>query len=291
MAAKAKVYQAQGDLQKAGTLLVEINAQNTSGAAFDAKLAQLRLERNHGEAVRLLQAGLTQFHFGSEMDKPFYQIMLAFAQHFAGDSVSAKLSAQQARSALELLCKNQPDNADLAAELSLSNAVLKDKDSALKEAQRAIMLRPSAKDRVNGPSCEENLAIIQTFFGENSRAIATLARLLQTPYNGWIYQIPITPAFLRLDPLWDPLRGDPAFQKLCEENQPLESPRPLPTGIAVPPFENLSTDPDNAFFADGVQDEVLNNLAKIADLKVISRTSVMQYRSGSKRSRFSKTPF
>src|SRR5205809_1930139 len=50
--------------------------------------------------------------------------------------------------------------------------------------------------------------------------------------------------------------------------------------IAVLPFENLSRDPDNAFFTDGVQDEILTDLAKIADLKVISRTSVMQYKSG-----------
>ena len=50
--------------------------------------------------------------------------------------------------------------------------------------------------------------------------------------------------------------------------------------IAVLPFASLSTDKDNAFFTDGVQDEVLTNLAKIADLKVISRTSVMQYRTG-----------
>ena len=62
-----------------------------------------------------------------------------------------------------------------------------------------------------------------------------------------------------------------------------ESPHPLPLGVAVLPFENLSADPENAFFADGVQDEILNDLAKIADLKVISRTSVMQYKSGAKR--------
>ena len=48
------------------------------------------------------------------------------------------------------------------------------------------------------------------------------------------------------------------------------------------PFENLSADPENAFFTDGVQDEILNDLAKIADLKVISRTSVMQYKTGAK---------
>jgi len=54
--------------------------------------------------------------------------------------------------------------------------------------------------------------------------------------------------------------------------------RPPTTGIAVLPFENLSDDKENAFFADGVQDDILTKLAKIADLKVISRTSVMPYR-------------
>jgi TolB-like protein/Tfp pilus assembly protein PilF len=53
--------------------------------------------------------------------------------------------------------------------------------------------------------------------------------------------------------------------------------------IAVLPFENLSSDPENAFFADGVQDEILTNLARIADLKVISRTSVMPYKRGTAR--------
>ena len=53
--------------------------------------------------------------------------------------------------------------------------------------------------------------------------------------------------------------------------------------IAVLPFENLSSDPENAFFTDGVQDEILTDLARIADLKVISRTSVMQYKSGAAR--------
>jgi TolB-like protein/predicted Ser/Thr protein kinase/Flp pilus assembly protein TadD len=57
-----------------------------------------------------------------------------------------------------------------------------------------------------------------------------------------------------------------------------ESLRRIPAGIAVLPFENLSDDKEDAFFADGVQDDVLTKLAKIADLKVISRTSVMGYR-------------
>jgi serine/threonine protein kinase/tetratricopeptide (TPR) repeat protein len=57
-----------------------------------------------------------------------------------------------------------------------------------------------------------------------------------------------------------------------------ESERPPPSGIAVLPFENLSQDKENAYFADGVQEDILTKLAKIADLKVISRTSVMPYR-------------
>ena len=67
------------------------------------------------------------------------------------------------------------------------------------------------------------------------------------------------------------------------ERQSPHPPSPLPAGIAVLPFENLSAEPENAFFTDGVQDEILNDLAKIADLKVISRTSVMQYKTGEKR--------
>ena len=96
-----------------------------------------------------------------------------------------------------------------------------EKEAALKEADRAIMLLPSAKDPLSGPTREEVLALIQMIFGETSRPISTLSRLLQTPYISWLYgPMPATPALLRLDPIWDPLRGDPAFQKLCEEKQP-----------------------------------------------------------------------
>jgi serine/threonine-protein kinase len=97
-----------------------------------------------------------------------------------------------------------------------------EKNSALNEAERAIMLQPRAKEPLAGALYEENLALIQTMVGENSRAIPILTRLLQTPYGGgFLYcPTPVTPALLRLDPIWDPLRADPAFQKLCEEKQP-----------------------------------------------------------------------
>ena len=74
----------------------------------------------------------------------------------------------------------------------------------------------------SGPAFEEYLALIQAITGENSGAISTLTHLLQTPYTadfGTYAPAPVTPALLRLDPGWDPLRSDPAFQKLCEEKQ------------------------------------------------------------------------
>jgi TolB-like protein/Tfp pilus assembly protein PilF len=218
---KATLYQAEGNLQEAAKLLAEVNEQTPSDAAFGDKINQLRLERNLGEAIRLLQARQAQFRFASEIDKGSNQLTLALVQYLAGDTAGAKTNAEQARNTFEPLCKNQPDNSNLAGMLSLANAVLGEKDSALKGAERAIILLPSVKDPVLGPTLEENLALIETIFGENSRAISTLTRLLQTPYISGLYgPTPVTPALLRLDPLWDPLRADPAFQKLCEEKQP-----------------------------------------------------------------------
>jgi tetratricopeptide (TPR) repeat protein len=211
------MYQAQGNLEQAAKLLSEITVQTPYEFIFLIKVTQLRLERNYTEAVRLLQARQTQFHFASEIEKGINQVWLALLQHLAGDAAGAKAIAEQARDTLEPLHKDQQDNALFAANLSLNYAVLGNKELALKEAERAVTLLPSAKDLMTGPALEENLALIQTIFGENSRANSTLTRLLQTPYGSLLYETPVTPALLRLDPLWDRLRADPDFQKLISE--------------------------------------------------------------------------
>jgi serine/threonine protein kinase/Tfp pilus assembly protein PilF len=220
IAKKASGYQAQGNLQEAARLLSGINEQTPNDDTFQIKITQFRLERNYGEAVRLLQARLAQFRFDSEYFKSVDQITLAIIQRLAGDTTGAKVTAEQARNTLEPLYKNQLANFGLTAMLSMANAVLGERESALKEAERTTMLYPRAKDSVSAPTFEEGLAVIQTILGEKSRPISTLTRLLQIPYDGGLYGLPVTPALLRLDPLWDPLRTDPAFQKLCQENQP-----------------------------------------------------------------------
>ena len=216
---KASIYQAQGNLQEAAKLLTEVNAQTPTGPAFNIKIIQLRFERNYDEAIRLLQARLAQFHFDSQHEKAEAEVDLALTQRLAGDLPGAKLTAEQARNTLEQLYKDQPNNYRVTPPLSGAYAVMGEKDMALQAAERAITLMPRAKDAVSGPSFEENLALIQMIAGEKSRTISILSQLLQTPYDSLIYYTPITPALLRLDPYWDPLRSDPAFQKLCEEKQ------------------------------------------------------------------------
>jgi tetratricopeptide (TPR) repeat protein len=221
MAAKASIYLAQGNLQEAGRFLSEINGQSPNEQTFHTKFVQLSLERNYVQAVRLLQARLSQFHFASEIEKAFDQMDLAFTLRLAGDTAGAKLTAEQARTTFEQFYRDHPDWPGVAMGLSRAYAAMGETDSSLNLAERAIVLLPRAKDAMVGPGPEENLALIQTILGENSRAISTLTQLLQTPYVSWLYNpAPITPALLRLDPIWDPLRADPAFQKLCEEKQP-----------------------------------------------------------------------
>src|SRR5215470_1403113 len=220
MALKASIYQAEGNLQEAAKLLVQVNTQTNSDVAIRIRLTQWRLERNQTEATKWVQGRQDRLRFFSGIDKGSKQLGNALVYRVAGDTAQAKAFAEQARNTIEPLRKEQPDNAFVAAALAVAYAMLDEKESALKEAERAMSLVPSSKDQLSGPAFEENLALVEMIIGENTRAIATLTRLLQTPYSGWLYSpAPITPALLRLDPIWDPLRADPAFQKLCQEKQ------------------------------------------------------------------------
>jgi TolB-like protein/thioredoxin-like negative regulator of GroEL len=207
---KARIYQAMGNLQEAAKLLSGIN-ETSSEDAFLTKASQLQFERNYGELVRLQQARVKRdgSDFGAQLD-------LALYQRLSGDLAGAKVTAEQARDTLEPLYRDKPDNPGYAGSLSVAYACIGEKELALQLAERAVA------NNVTGPGFEENLALVQTMVGENNRAISTLTRLLQkVPYPGTMYGLAgITPTLLRIDPLWDPLRGDPSFQKLCEEKQP-----------------------------------------------------------------------
>jgi serine/threonine protein kinase/Flp pilus assembly protein TadD len=127
MAGKANIFQAQGDLQEAARLLAGLDEQTLDGNSFWIKSDQSILERNYGEAIRLLQARLSQLHSDS-FEKGTDQVWLAFTQRLAGDSVGAKATAEQGRYTFERLYRDQPDNVFRAAMLSQAYAAMGTQD-------------------------------------------------------------------------------------------------------------------------------------------------------------------
>src|SRR5438874_8494755 len=99
---------------------------------------------------------------------------------------------------------------------------LGDKAAALALSERAMAALPIEKDAVTGPTPIEILARVAAQIGEADRAIAALQKLLAIPYAGPLatQNVPLTPALLRLDPMFDPLRNDPRFQKLSASSGP-----------------------------------------------------------------------
>jgi serine/threonine-protein kinase len=142
---------------------------------------------------------------------------LGWAQEVAGDHAAAQESWGQARSELEPFLQEQPENNSLIGDLALTNMGLGDKAAGLAMAERAMAAVPIEKDLLDGPGPIEILARVAARMGEPDRAIGALQRVLSIPYEGAMAggSVPLTPALLRLDPMFDPIRNDPRFQKLA----------------------------------------------------------------------------
>jgi hypothetical protein len=106
-------------------------------------------------------------------------------------------------------------------DLALTNMSLGDKAAALALTERTMAVNPIEKDAMDGPFSIEILARVAVGTGEPDRAIAALQKILSIPYGGAFgSNMPLTPALLRLDPMFDPLRNDPRFQKLVASPAP-----------------------------------------------------------------------
>ncbi len=225
VATKAAIAQAEGDLPRAAALLAPLHPAADDVSAVETQFYQAILERRSARIIPRLQEILAKPDPALGFYNAAFRFWLGWAQEIAGDHAAAQESWQKARTEFESYFKEQPENWGLAGLLAMTNAFLGNRAEALFLAKRAMAMNSIERDAMAGPLPMEVLARVAAQTGDHDRAFATLEKLLRMPYAGAIASgQPLTPALLRLDPMFDPLRNDPRFEALLASQS--QNPRP-----------------------------------------------------------------
>ena len=212
---KAAVFQIMGRLEDAARELAQIPADEMDEWANEGRIVQAIYERRYDEAIKVAERKLNSLPPGQALDSynDLFLVQLGQCQEWLGRKDEARRAYERALH--EILptpgSTVGPDANGLPSTLALAYAGLGEKEKALEQARRAV--KDYDNDAVAKPWAETVLAQIQARFGDFDSAIAAIPHLLEVPAG-------ITVANLRFDPLWDPLRKDPRFQKLSQEKQP-----------------------------------------------------------------------
>jgi tetratricopeptide (TPR) repeat protein len=209
---KARAFWGAGDLEAVEPLLAN------PGTEPFVRGGQALFKRHYDAAVEIFSKALAGASFEDDIDW-LSLLYLGLSQQRAGEVAAARATYQQAVQEVQRQLKkvtfDSHHEAGLHASLGWAYAGLGEAASAVAEGQKAMVMRPTSKDPFEGPALEENMAGIYALLGDAEHAISILKRLLQIPYGN-----AITPAWLRLDPIWDQIRKDPRFQELAAEKKP-----------------------------------------------------------------------
>jgi TolB-like protein/tRNA A-37 threonylcarbamoyl transferase component Bud32 len=131
-----------------------------------------------------------------------------------GDELAARAAFADARRELGQIVRDQPGYPAALCAIGVVDAALGNKEDAIREGQRAVELMPPSKSAIDGAMMIQYLAVIYAWTGDKDRAIERLTEAVKLPGNH------VTYGHLRLNPFWDPLRGDPRFEAIIASLAP-----------------------------------------------------------------------